>query len=118
VGGRWIRLYLTTVHDGKNTVRCRLKPAWTLPAQIAFVLMFALEMTVAGFFSSGRSWLWLMLLSLPILAWWWLRRQQRHLQRIFAVFLDEVAATLHLTRIPQTITEQATSVEPEARGET
>jgi hypothetical protein len=42
--------------------------------------------------------LWLLLLTLPLFAWF-LRREQRNLQSMIAVFLDELAKEWHLTKV-------------------
>jgi hypothetical protein len=47
-------------------------------------------------------WLWLLLLTLPLFVWF-IRRQQRNLQSIMVVFLDELAKEWRLTKVqPQT----------------
>jgi Mlc titration factor MtfA (ptsG expression regulator) len=49
-----------------------------------------LELLLLGLAGSGRPWLWSVLLTLPLIAAL-LRRQQRDLQSIVRVFLDQVA---------------------------
>ena len=44
------------------------------------------------------SWIWLVLLTLPILAWW-LEQEKKDLQRLVAAFLDEVARGHQMQRM-------------------
>lgn len=101
-GSRWCHLQLITVTEiigkGKQLIRCRLRTAWTLLAKAVFWGVAALNLLSIGFFSPGPSWLWSVLLTLPVLVWWF-NQQQRNLRRLIGVFLDEVATDLGLTRV-------------------
>ena len=99
---RWSKLQLTTVTEaqaqGKHLLRCRLRTRWSLRAKVAFWSLAGLELLVLGFAAASRPWLWLVLLTLPLFAWF-LHRQQRNLQSLTAVLLDEVANRWKLTRL-------------------
>jgi glycosyltransferase involved in cell wall biosynthesis len=101
-GSRWSRLQLTTVaeahKDGKQLIRCRLRPSWTLLAQTVFGALLGLELLVIGFVGPTIHWLWLLLLTLPLFVWRQ-HKEKRDLQRIIAVFLGDVAKQLGLTKI-------------------
>ena len=101
-GSRWSRLQLTTVseiyRDGKQLIRCGLKPSWTLLAQTAFWSLLGLELLVIGFVGPAIPWLWLLLLTLPVFIWRQ-HKEKRDLQRIVAVFLDRVAKQLKLHKL-------------------
>lgn len=100
-GSAWSHLEVTTVAEamagGKQLIRCRLKPAWTLLAKVVLLAAFAFELLLIGLFGSAFWWLTLLLLSLPAMTFY-LARQQRDLQRLIAVFLEEVAAEFRLIR--------------------
>jgi O-antigen biosynthesis protein len=101
---RWSRLQLATVAEpcpgGKQWVRCRLRTRWALRTKVAFWGMCALELLLCGLLGPRLPWLWLLLLSLPLFAWF-IHRQQRNLQSMIAVFLDELAKEWKLTRVAQ-----------------
>jgi glycosyltransferase involved in cell wall biosynthesis len=101
-GNRWSRLQLTTVSetydDGKQMFRCRLRTAWSLPAHIVFWSTVAAQLLLVGALARTLPWLWLLLLTLPAIAWV-IRQQQRDLQRMIALLLDEVAEQMGLTRV-------------------
>jgi glycosyltransferase involved in cell wall biosynthesis len=100
-GNRWSRLQVTTVTElhepGKVMLRCRLRTFWSLPAKILFWGTSTLELIVLGFVGGSKPWLWLILASLPLVALT-IRQQARNLQRLIAVFLDELATELKLTK--------------------
>ena len=101
-GSSWSHLRLTTVAEflgqGKQLLRCRLKTEWTLFAKMIFFGSLGLELVVIGLVGSAIWWLWLLLLTAPLLIWF-LAREQHDMQRLIAAFLDEVAADLHLQKI-------------------
>ena len=102
---RWSKLQLTTVTeehpDGKQVVRCRLRPRWSLKAKLSFWLLCGLELVLLRLVASRHPWLWLLLLSLPLFAWF-LRREQRDLQSLMVVLLDQLARDRKLSKVPQT----------------
>jgi GT2 family glycosyltransferase len=101
---RWSRLQLATVseahQDDKQVVRCRLRAFWALRAKVAFWLLSAVEVLVCSLFGPRWPWLWLMLLTLPVFAWF-IHRQQRTLQSMIAILLDELAKEWKLTKITE-----------------
>ncbi len=92
-GSRWSHLQLTSVvepHPGaKQLFRTRLKTSWSLPARVAFWAVLGFELLVIGFVGRDNPWLWLILLTMPIFAWF-LEQEQRDLQRLISLLLDEV----------------------------
>jgi hypothetical protein len=56
------------------------------------------ELLVLGFVRTKIPWLWLLLLTLPFLTLF-LRHEQRKLQSMLVVFLDELAKEWHLTKV-------------------
>jgi hypothetical protein len=102
-GSRWSNLQLTTVTEdqapAKHLLRCRLCPRWSLAAKVAFWSLAGLELLALGFAGHRYPWLWLLLLTLPLLAWF-LRREQRTLQSMLVVFLNNLARKWALTRQP------------------
>jgi glycosyltransferase involved in cell wall biosynthesis len=101
-GSRWCNLQITTVSEdhaiGKQMLRCRLRSRWSLQAKIVFWSLCGFELLVLGFVGAKFPWLWLLLLSLPMLAVF-LRREQRNLQSMLVVLLDELAKESRLTKV-------------------
>ncbi len=99
-GSRWTTLQLATVGEehghGKHLLRCRLRARWSLQAKVAFWGLAGLELLVLGFVKGWTP--WLLLLSLPLFAWF-LRRQARKLQSLIAVFLEDVAKDWKLVKL-------------------
>jgi len=101
-GSQWSRLQLTTVTESydarKQMIRCRLRAFWSLPAHIFFWSALCAELLIIGFLWRVNPWLWLLLLSMPIIAGVF-RHQQRDLQRFIAVFLDRTAGQFKLQKV-------------------
>ncbi len=101
-GNRWSHLQLTTVaepHRGaKQMFRCRLRTSWSLPAKVAFLGALGFELLMIGFVGSALPWLWALLFIQPIFAWFF-DREQRDLQRVIAVMLDEIAKRRGLLKV-------------------
>ena len=99
---RWSRLQLTTVaeaHAGnKQLIRCRLRACWALRTKVAFWSLCGFEFLVCGLLGSRFPSLWLLLLTLPLFAWF-IRRQERNLQSMIAVLLDELAKEWKLAKV-------------------
>jgi GT2 family glycosyltransferase len=109
-GSRWSQLQLTTVAEDhppdSQMICCRLRPRWSLAARVAFWGLLGLGLLVIGLMGAWRPWSWLVLLILPVAAWWlWL--DQRKLQSVIAVLLDELAKELKLTRVSSSPREPA-----------
>jgi len=100
---RWSKLQLTTVAEehpqNKQLIRCRLRARWALRARVAFWSLCGFELLICGFVGPWQPWWWLILLTLPLFAWF-LRREQRNLQSMIAVFLDDSAKEWHLAKVP------------------
>jgi len=99
---RWSRLQLTTVAEerpqSKQLVRCRLRSRWALRTKVAFWSMCGFELLLCGIVGSRLPWLWCLLATLPLFGWF-IRREQRSLQSLVAVFLDDLAKEWNLSRI-------------------
>lgn len=101
-GSSWSTVQLATVSEtlghGKQLLRCRLVPGGTFLAKAVFWSMLALEIIIIGLAGAGGWWPFMLLLSLPIFVLF-LAKNQRDLQRLIAIFLDELAAELKLKKI-------------------
>ncbi len=102
-GSRWTSLQLATVAEdhpnGKQLLRCRLRPRWSLQATATFWLLLGIELVVLGFVASWVvPWLWLLLLTLPLFAWF-LRREERNQQSMIVVFLIDAARDWDLVQV-------------------
>ena len=62
--------------------------------------MLAAQLLVIGLLGRDAWWPYLVLLSMPLFVWF-LAKDQRDLQRLIAVFIDDVAAELKLKKIEQ-----------------
>jgi cellulose synthase/poly-beta-1,6-N-acetylglucosamine synthase-like glycosyltransferase len=100
---RWVELHLTTAAEytaGGTTIRCRLRPAWSLLARIAFWSALGFELLIVGFTARAtNNWMWLLLLTLIGFAAF-LRAEQRHVCRLFSGFLDDLARQLGMIPLP------------------
>lgn len=100
-GSRWCNLQLTTAIEDhardQHLLRCRLRARWSLPAKVVFWSLAGFELLVLGIVGRWIPWLWLLLLTLPAFAWY-LHAEQRTLQSLIAVFLDELAKDWKLAR--------------------
>ncbi|MEK7684074.1 MAG: glycosyltransferase [Verrucomicrobiota bacterium] len=101
-GSRWSHLQLTTVTEvlgpGQQLIRCRLRPAWTLLAKVTFWAGLGLELLIISALVQTLWWLSFLLLSLGALVWF-LAKEERDLQRLIAVFLDDVAGDLRFEKV-------------------
>ncbi len=113
-GGRWCHLQLITAGEdhggGRQLIRCKLRPVWSLPAKVAFCAAAGVQLLVIGVLSSTYPWLWAILLSMGGVVWF-LGQQEKDSQRIISKFLDDVAGELGITKIPSP-TRQAPPVAP------
>ena len=103
-GNRWSYLQLTTVAEdypqSKKMIRCRLRAAWSLQAKVAFWAAFGFEVLVIGFVWKWLPWLWLLLLTMPLFAWY-LQHEKRTLQSVMVVFLDAIAKEYGMMKVPR-----------------
>jgi hypothetical protein len=102
-GGPWSRLHLVTASEywpgGGQSIRCRLRPRTTLAANVAGFFICALMVVLVALATKGHHWLWLSLMLMPAFVLWvW--REQRDLQRLTGVLIDDVAKRLGLRAEP------------------
>ncbi len=101
-GNRWSRLQLTTATEdyegGKRLFRCRLRTRWSLLAKLVFWSVLGFLLLVIGMVGQVQPWLWMLLLTMPILGWF-LEQEKRNQQRLIAAFLDDVARQRGLTKL-------------------
>src|SRR5262249_28223696 len=100
-GSRWSTVQVTTVEEvhpeNRRLIRCRLRARWSLAAKVGFGLLASLDLLVLGLGARRIPWLGFILLTLPLFVWL-LYREQRTLQSLLVVFLDELAENWNLTR--------------------
>lgn len=101
-GNRWCSLQLITAGEpagnGFYRVKCRFEPASSLPAKVVFWTMVMGELMAIGWVRDEFAWIWLLLLTLPVFALF-LDNRRKHLQRLVALFLDEVARRNSMVRL-------------------
>ena len=101
---RWVYLQVTTVAEDypKNSrmLRCRLRGSWSLQAKAAFWAALGFELLVCGIVGKWLPLLWLLLLTIPLFAWF-LSREKRNIQSMTVILLDEVAKRWNLTKVDQ-----------------
>jgi glycosyltransferase involved in cell wall biosynthesis len=94
LGSRWSHLQLVTVVEphagGKQMLRCRLRTAWSLSAKVALCSMLGFELVVIGFVWHMLPWIWFLVLTVPMFAWY-VNHNRHDLQRLIAVVLDDIA---------------------------
>ena len=92
-GSRWADAQLVTAaeeHRDCQVIRFKLKPRWSLQARTVFWSLLGLELLLLGIFANGRPWLWLLLLTLPLFAFY-VQGRTRALQSMLLVFLNKIA---------------------------
>ena len=102
LGNHWCNLQLATVSEDqaqdRQMLRCRLRATWSLLAKVAFCAVLGVELLLLG--ATSRQLLWFLLPLLTAFAMvWLLKREQKRLRRLVAVFLDELARELHLSKV-------------------
>ncbi len=113
-GTRWSRLQLSTVAEavekGSYVFHCRLRTGWSLLAKVLFWMAAGLELILIGLVADAVPWLWMLLLTLPLIGLYF-ENEKRILQRLIVAFLDELAEKYQLTRVS---IEQASTPVPAA----
>jgi O-antigen biosynthesis protein len=101
-GQKWARVRLTTVTEvlgrGKTIVRGRLDANWSLRAKLYFWVLLALQIVVVALLRDTQPWLWMILLSVPLLGWFF-EQQKHHLQAIITTLLDSIASQLDMKKV-------------------
>ena len=104
MGNRWSRLRLTTVTEelapDKRHIRCRLESLWSLLAKVAYWSLVGAELVVIGLLAEVQPWIWMLLLTLPLLSWF-LENELAHLQQSIAAVVDDVAFRLKLVKVDE-----------------
>jgi glycosyltransferase involved in cell wall biosynthesis len=99
---RWARLRLMTatefLENGRLNLRCRLETDWSLASKVAFWMMLTLDVGVSGLVGSTQPWIWMLLLTVPLLGWF-LEFQEARLRVAVGTVLDEVAESLRLVKL-------------------
>ncbi len=102
-GTRWTRLQVTTVAEtmsgGQQMFDCRLNAGWSLLAKVVFWSACGLELLLVGSVGDVMPWLWMILLTIPLLGLFF-ESEKRTLQQMIIALLDEVAAKHQLTKVP------------------
>ena len=115
LGSRWSRCQITTtteyLSNGQKIFRCRLRAFWSLPATLSFWTIAGLQLLVIGLFVAALPYLWLLLPSLMLLAWY-LEQDSLNLLRLLAAFLDEAAKELKLVKVSYDAKEEKYSPAP------
>jgi GT2 family glycosyltransferase len=97
------RLRLTTVSEqldqGRLKLRCRLETYWSLPAVVALWALVGAELLLASRLAPQIPWIWMILLTLPILSTL-LEHEHAQQRGILAATVDEVAGHLQLRKLP------------------
>lgn len=99
-GNRWSQCHITTVSEGivSGLVRCRLRPLLSLPAKLLLGVFLGVELLGIGLIQQDFPWIWLVLLTLPLISWW-LEQEKRDLQKLVVTFLDDVARSHQMQRM-------------------
>ncbi len=101
-GTRWadVQVISAVEHMSRDyhVFRFRLRPVWSIQARTAFWSLCAADFVLIGLFAARQPWLWLVLLTLPLFAWF-VRQKTRTLQSLMVVFLDKFAEEHGLDRL-------------------
>lgn len=99
---RWVRLQLITTSEqldqGRLNLRFRLATYWSLPAKILFWGLLGLEAVLASLIGPSQPWIWMILISLPVLNLYFDYDQFRCRQQL-AALLAEISAGLNLAEV-------------------
>jgi O-antigen biosynthesis protein len=93
-GRRWSRVRLVTVaeplDDGRQTLRCRVRAAWSMAGGTALATLLGATLIVCGLLDATHPWIWLLCTAVPVLGFL-IERERRLVRRILVALLDEVA---------------------------
>jgi hypothetical protein len=98
---------------GRQLIRCRLRATWSLQSKVVFWSLLGIEAIVVGSFGGWLKWIGMVLLTLPLFAYFQ-HCQKRKLQSLLVAFLDELTKGLKLIKVSadQTITPPAATPKP------
>jgi glycosyltransferase involved in cell wall biosynthesis len=100
-GGRWARVQLSTASEelgeGRRFFRCRVTARWSLISWIVLCAVAALELMLIGLLAPQQPWIWMLLLTLPVLGLFFDDEKRRQLGWL-EVALDELADKLDLEK--------------------
>ena len=115
MGPRWSRLRLTTVTEdldqGKRTFRCRLHPQWSLLARVFFWAVLGAELFVVSLVAPMQPWIWMLLLTVPMISVF-LEYEQGALLQSIAALLDKTASELKLIKLDEEKTRKKIGTAP------
>jgi glycosyltransferase involved in cell wall biosynthesis len=115
-GSRWCWLQLTTATElhprGRRLLRCRLRTGWSLLAHVTFWATLGFEVLLISALGQSLWWLCFLFIALPALVWLF-REEQRALQRIISVLLDELAKQHGFVKVEHQVEGAAQPANPE-----
>jgi glycosyltransferase involved in cell wall biosynthesis len=116
IRNRWTRLRLVTVNEylanNKIFLRCRLIAKWSILARILFGAALVVELFLIGYLAGFTPWIWMILLTLPILGWFF-DDERNHQRSILALHVQETATELQLDKHePEKPDNKAASIQP------
>lgn len=101
-GQRWARLRLTSVAEnfpgGQTLLRFRLQANWSLRAKLDFWVLLALQVIAVAVLRDTQPWLWMVLLTVPLLGWFF-EQEKHNLQSVIADLLDGTAADFQMKKL-------------------
>ncbi len=104
----WTSLTLTTASEylAESTIflRCRLIARWSAFAKTIFATVLVLEVIVLVHFSAVQPWVWMLLLAVPLLAWFF-TDECRHDHSLLMDVVQDAAAELKLEPFEPTTTK-------------
>ncbi|HYG33471.1 MAG TPA: glycosyltransferase [Clostridia bacterium] len=102
---RWtkLRLITTTEHldQGHLNLRCRYQTCWTFASHALFWGVLLLDLAVAIQIGPIQPWIWMLLLTVPLVGWI-LEDQQTRLRRSVTDLIDEIAEQLRFVKLSET----------------
>ena len=100
-GGQWSNIQIVTVAEelggGRQVLRCRLTPRWSLRSRALFWSLTAAAAVLLGLTAARHPVAYVLLLFLPAFAWF-MQWQSRKLQSLLAVLIDDVAKDAGFTK--------------------
>src|SRR5262249_45175618 len=101
---RWSRLRMITATEqldrGYMNIRCRLDTSWSLQAGVLIWVLSAAELIIASLLAPLLPWVWMLLVSLPVVIWF-LEFKQIELRSATTDLLCSVARDLRFIRVQE-----------------